>query len=310
MDRTTVERQRPLLRRRRAVPLALAVIAALAAVVAMPGASLASAPPPPAGFSTVWVDDFNGPAGTSPSGSNWRFDTGQGIFGTGEIETMTSSTNNVFLDGQGNLHLRAVRDSSGNWTSGRLETQRSDFEPPPGGVMRVQASIAMPNVNGSNGLGYWPAFWMLGGPYRGVYTNWPSVGEIDILENVNGRPSMFGTFHCGPTIPGPCNETIGIGSGERGCAGCLTAFHTYRVEWDRTVSPQQLRWYLDGSNYFTVSQSQVDPAAWTAATNHGYMIILNVAMGGGLTAGFGGGPTTSTVSGVPMLVDYVRVYQR
>jgi hypothetical protein len=38
-------------------------------------------------------------------------------------------------------------------------------------------------------------------------------------------------------------------------------------------------------------------------------VILNVAIGGGFPAAFGGGPTAETQSGVPMLVDYVAVYQ-
>jgi len=37
---------------------------------------------------------------------------------------------------------------------------------------------------------------------------------------------------------------------------------------------------------------------------------LNVAMGGGFPDAFGGGPTPATVSGVPMIVDCVRVYVR
>src|SRR4051794_24921282 len=86
---------------RRGVPLLTAVGVTLVLMLALPGALLATAPPAPASFTTAFVDDFNGAAGTSVSGTNWRFDTGQGIFGTGEIETMTSSTNNVFLDGQG-----------------------------------------------------------------------------------------------------------------------------------------------------------------------------------------------------------------
>lgn len=127
---------------------------------------------------------------------------------------------------------------------------------------------------------------------------------------MNARPSVFSTFHCGNDIPGPCNETTGIGSGERPCAGRLTGFHTYRMEWDRSASPQQVRWYLDGNSFFTLNQNQVDPTSWTTATSHGYMVILNVAIGGGFPGAFGGGPTSATVSGVPMVVDYVRVYQR
>jgi len=134
------------------------------------------------------------------------------------------------------------------------------------------------------------------------------VGEIDVMESINGRSSHFATLHCGTGIPGTCNETTGLGSGERACPGCLTTFHTYGVEWDRSTSPEALRWYRDGSVFFTLLQNQVDAWSWTNALNHGYFIILNVAMGGGFPAAFGGGPTAATQPGVPMLVDYVAVY--
>jgi beta-glucanase (GH16 family) len=270
----------------------------------------------PSEWTLVWSDDFDGAANTGVDAAKWLYDLGTSYpggapnWGTGEIESMTNSVANVSLDGAGHLRITPVRDASGKWTSGRIETQRNDFEPPKNGILRVEASIQQPDVTPTNGLGYWPAFWLLGGPFRGSYTNWPSVGEIDVLENVNARPSVFSTFHCGNGIPGTCNETTGIGSGERPCVGCLTGFHTYSMEWDRSVSPQQLRWYLDGNNYFTLKQDNVDAASWTTATSHGYMIILNVAIGGGFPGAFGGGPTAATVSGVPMVVDYVRVYQR
>ncbi len=264
----------------------------------------------------AWSDEFTGPANSAIDLTKWRHDLGTAYpggapnWGTGEVETMTSDLANVSLDGAGHLRITPVRSADGRWTSGRIETQRNDFEPPGNGLLAVEASIWQPNVTPTNGLGYWPAFWMLGGPFRGNYTNWPSVGEIDILENINGRNAVFAAFHCGPSIPGTCNEPTGLGSGERPCVGCLTSFHTYRVEWDRSVVPQVLRWSLDGNVYFTLSQAQVNAQSWTAATNHGYMIILNVAIGGGFPAAFGGGPTAETVSGVPMLVDFVRVYQR
>jgi beta-glucanase (GH16 family) len=222
---------------------------------------------------------------------------------------MTRDAANVSLDGAGHLRITPV-NTPGGWTSGRIETQRSDFQAPPGGVLAVEAAIRQPNVTPTNGLGYWPAFWMLGAPFRGNYQNWPRVGEIDVMENVNALGAVFSTFHCGTSPGGPCNETTGLGSGQRPCAGCLASLHVYRFEWDRGVSPEALRWYLDGVNYFTVRQNQVDAATWANATNHRFMIILDVAMGGGFPGAFGGGPDANTVSGVPMVVDYVRVYQR
>jgi beta-glucanase (GH16 family) len=293
---------------------ALGAAAALAAAVGLPAASMASVPPPPPGFTTVFSDDFNGQAGSSPSSANWIIDTGHGYpggpgnWGTGEVESMSASTSNVFLDGSGNLHVRALRDASGNWTSGRLETTRTDFQPPAGGVMRFQASIQMPDVNGSNGLGYWPAFWMLGAPYRGVYTNWPSVGEMDVMESVNAVGTEFGTLHCGTSPGGPCNETSGLG-GRVSCA-CWGQFHTYTLEWDRSASPETLRWSLDGVQFFSINSTAVDSTTWANATNHGFFVLLDLAMGGGFPAAFGGGPTGATVSGAEMIVDYVAVYSR
>jgi beta-glucanase (GH16 family) len=315
MDRASPERlERPFLRRRRAVPLGLALVAALAAMVAMPGASLAAAPPPPSGFTTVWTDDFNGAAGTSPASSNWIFDLGHGApggppnWGTGEVESMSSSTSNVFQDGQGRLHIRALRDGAGNWTSGRLETQRADFQPPAGGVLRFQGSIAMPNVSGNGALGYWPAFWALGTPIRSGGT-WPSVGELDFMESINAVATEFGTMHCGTNPGGPCNESSGIG-GTISCSTCWGQFHTYTVEWDKSVSPETIRWFLDGSQFFSINSTRVDSTTWTNATNHPYFILLDLAIGGGFPAAFGGGPTSSTTSGGEMVIDYVAVYSK
>jgi hypothetical protein len=48
----------------------------------------------------------------------------------------------------------------------------------------------------------------------------------------------------------------------------------------------------------------MDATTWSNTLQHGFFIIFDVAMGGG----FPGNPTKSTVSGFPMLVDYVRVY--
>src|SRR5260370_23851 len=137
----------------------------------------------------------------------------------------------------------------------------------------------------------------------------PSVGEIDIMENVNGLNKEWGTLHCGISQGGPCKETVGIG-GQRVCSPktCQAGFHTYRVDYDRSVSPEEIRWYLDGVKFWQVNSNQVDTTTWANALHHGFFIVLNVAMGGGFPAAFGGGPTDSRISGIPMLVDYVRVY--
>lgn len=288
-------------------------LVAAATTVAVPSAN-ASAPTPPSGWTQVFLDDFQGAAGSGVNTSNWQYATGKGYpggpanWGTGEIETMTNSTNNVSLDGNGNLRITPRRDASGNWTSGRIETNRTDFQPPAGGKLRVESRIQVPNVTGAAAKGYWPAFWMLGGPYRGNYWNWPAVGELDIMENTQGMNTVFATMHCGTSPGGPCNETSGIG-GNTTCSGttCQAGFHTYRMEWDRSTSVEEIRFYLDGVNFHTVRANQVDATTWANATNHGFFVILNVAMGGGFPDAFGGGPDSGTQPGHSMVVDYVQV---
>jgi beta-glucanase (GH16 family) len=299
-----------------------ALFAAAAAMVAVVSSAVftmqaeAAVPGAPAGMTTVFSDDFTGAAGTGLNRSNWLYDIGTGYpggaanWGTGEIEYMTDSTQNVYQDGAGNLVIKPIRDAAGNWTSGRVETQRTDFAAPAGGKVRIEARLQQPNVSGAAAAGYWPAFWTLGDAARPVGApNWPRIGEWDIMENINGRPSVFAALHCGTNPGGPCNETTGLTSGERACSGCNTGMHTYAVEYDRSTSPEQMRWYLDGNNYFTLNSSQIDATTWNNATHHGMFVILNVAIGGGFPAAFGGGPTAATQSGVPMIIDYVAVYQ-
>ncbi|MFI6208182.1 glycoside hydrolase family 16 protein [Streptomyces sp. NPDC051041] len=308
----TPRRRRPL-RRALVAVLGTLGLAVAGATVATPSAS-ASAPPPPSGWTQVFLDDFDGAAGSGVDTAHWQYATGTGYpggpanWGTGEVETMTSSRNNVSLDGNGNLRITPLRDAAGNWTSGRIETNRTDFQPPAGGKLRVEARIQVPNVTGAAAKGYWPAFWMLGAPYRGNYWNWPAVGELDIMENTQGLNTVWATMHCGTSPGGPCNETSGIG-GSTACPGtaCTAGFHTYRMEWDRSTSPEEIRFYVDGINYHTVRANQVDATTWANATDHGFYIILNVAMGGGFPNAFGGGPDGGTQPGHPMLVDYVQV---
>ncbi|MHB9857855.1 glycoside hydrolase family 16 protein [Streptomyces sp. YIM S03343] len=310
----THRRRRPLRRALVAVIGTLGLAAAAATAVTLP--ANASAPTPGSGWTQVFLDDFNGSAGTSVNTGNWQYDTGTSYpggaanWGTGEVETMTSSTSNVALDGSGNLLITPRRDSAGNWTSGRIETTRTDFQPPAGGKLRVESRIQMPNVTGTAAEGYWPAFWMLGAPYRGNYQNWPSVGELDIMENVQGLNKVWATMHCGTNPGGPCNETTGIGNSVA-CPNstCQSGFHTYAMEWDRSVSPEAIRFYVDGVNYHTVTASQVDATTWANATNHGFFVILNVAMGGGFPDAFGGGLDSGTEPGHSMVVDYVQVLQ-
>ncbi|MDJ0382030.1 acyltransferase family protein [Streptomyces sp. G-G2] len=278
-----------------------------------PGAPRPGTPVNPAGWTELLRDDFDGPAGGRPSGANWQYDLGTCYpgcpapqWGTGEIETMTDSTDNVRLDGKGALEIVPTR-KDGQWSSGRIESRRSDFAPPPGGVLRIEAFLALPDVTGPKAAGYWPAFWALGAPLRDGYTGWPSVGELDIMESVNGRDTVFGTMHCGILGGGPCQEPVGLTSGPQPCPDCRTGFHSYAVEVDLSPGAQEVRWSLDGRVYHRVNGARMDKETWKKAVEHGTFLILNVAVGGKLPLADGANVGPATEPGHPMRVDRVTV---
>ena len=205
---------------------------AAATATTSPGTAV---PPAPAGWATVFKDGFAGPADSAPSTANWFYDIGSG-YGTGEIEHTTSSTGNVYLDGRGHLVLKATR-AGGSWTSARIESARDDFQAPPGGELELTASVQQPDP--SNGLGYWPAFWALGSPMR-TGGGWPTSGELDLMEDVNGLNQASQTLH---DAAGSDGHPLTACQGKR----CESGYHTYSVIVNRAnTKAEYLQFQMDG----------------------------------------------------------------
>jgi F5/8 type C domain/Ricin-type beta-trefoil lectin domain len=278
------------------------VSVAIASVARAPAARADTVPPPPSGWTTVFGDDFAGAAGSAPSAANWFYDIGTG-YGTGETEQTTNSTSNVYLDGSGHLVLKAI-SNGGTWTSARIESTRDDFQAPPGGELEMTASIEQPNP--ANGLGYWPAFWALGSPMR-AGGGWPTSGEIDMMEDVNGLNEASQTLHDASNSPG--HALIACpGSGST----CQTGYHTYSVIINRTnTSAETLQFLMDGTVESTITEASVGTTAWQEAIDHGFFIIFDLAMGGNYPDGECNctTPTSATTSGASMSVGYVAVYE-
>jgi uncharacterized protein (TIGR03437 family) len=279
--------------------------AALFAAISAPAQSA----PAQTAWQLVWSDEFNGSAGSPPNPSNWNYDLGGGGWGNGEAETYTNSPNNVFQDGQGNLVIQAIRDSSGNFTSARLQTgapgastQTTDLSWQYG---LVEARIKLPF-----GLGVWPAFWMLGEDIASV--SWPQCGEVDIMEN-------FGTFNNNAsvnngTIHGPSSSAAGAPdyNGGDGIGASTTLpfgetvyddYHVYAVEW----SQNSVEFFVDGVSYETRTPAAL-PSGAPWVFDSPFFILLNLAIGGPST--FLGTPDASApFPNQDLVVDYVRVYQ-
>jgi beta-glucanase (GH16 family) len=253
------------------------------------------APTAAPGWRLVWADEFNAAAGTGIDSTKWKHDVGGGGWGNNELETYTNRTSNASHNGSGSLVITARRETftgidgiTRNYTSARILTA-GKFTPTYG---RIESRMRIPI-----GQGIWPAFWMLGNDIGTV--NWPTCGEIDIMENVGSSPStVHGTLH-GPGYSGasPMTATYSLPSGQR----FADAFHVFTVEWE----PNVIRWYVDGNLYQTRTPSSL-PSGTRWVFDHPFFMILNVAVGGN----WPGPPNASTVFPQTMTIDYVRVYQR
>ena len=269
-------------------------------LIAVFNATLASAQtstPAANGWQLFWSDEFNGAANTPPDPTKWNYDLGGGGWGNGEQETYTNSTSNSFQDGHGNLVIRALRDSSGNYTSARLRsglTTPTDTANVNWHYGKIEARIKLPF-----GAGVWPAFWMLGANINTV--PWPGCGEIDILENFGANIDNASTIH--GTIHGPNYQNTGIGAAyQLGAPQTLTAdYHIFSVEW----AQDSMRFFVDGTNYESLTPASL-PSGGQWVFNNPFFILLNLAIGGNAT--FLGTPTSGTPFPQEMLVDYVRVY--
>jgi beta-glucanase (GH16 family) len=265
--------------------------------------------------SVIWApafcQEFNATTPASPDSAVWTFDIGNSGFGNNEIETYcgppgfsgnpsgcptTITTSNAYIDGTGNLLIKAFT-TGGTWYSARLKTQGLvNFK-----YGRIEASIKLPDTTNQ---GLWPAFWSLGSNITTV--PWPGCGEADILEvwspMVLGGPGPNGnrsTLHTASTdgIGVQPNGQFTFPSGQAN-----TAFHTYGMIWSANMQ----QYYIDNPlkpYYIATTSNLASGDTWPFNLN--IFLLMNIAVGGTL----GGTPSASTPNPGVMMVDYVRQYQ-
>ena len=255
--------------------------------------------PGPDGWTMVWSDEFNDPAGTPPNQDNWAYELGDTTpdgkngWGNDELQYYTDDPANAATDGDGNLVI-TLTEADGSqecyygpceYESARLLTQnRFEFA-----YGRIESRLQVPD----GGDGLWPAFWSLGTDI--TYNPWPGAGEIDFMEYVSRLPNeIFGTIH-GPGYSGGASFGDIYDFGTRVDAD----YHTFTVEWE----PNLITWYVDGIQYHQATPADVSPNEWVF--DKPFFMLLNFAIGGN----FGGTVDPANVYPQEYLVDYVRLYQ-
>jgi len=250
-------------------------------------------------WTLTWSDEFNGADGSAVDSSKWVYDTGGNGWGNSEYEYYTNSTANSVQQG-GNLVITATTAGASShtcsypsngpcqYTSARIKTL-GKFSQQYG---RFEARIQIPE-----GQGIWPAFWMMGDNINQV--NWPTCGEIDVMENVGKEPSInHGSMHMPATGSSSDSQLTGMYTLPGG-AKLGDDFHIYAIEWSST----EVAFYVDGNLYETQTKAGTTGRTWEF--DHPFFILLNVAVGGT----WPGAPDSTTSFPQTMKVDYVRVYQ-
>lgn len=237
----------------------------------------------------VWSDDFDGAAGQAIDAAKWNYEVGTGDNGWGnqELQYYTEGTNNVALDGNGNLALTAKRETFGGapFTSARITT-KGLFEQAYG---RFEARMKTPY-----GPGMWPAFWLLGGNIDQV--SWPQCGEIDVMELRGQIPNKIaGSVH-GPGYSGG-NAVSSDFELENGRFDA--EYHVFAIEWGVDF----IDYFVDDFLYQRITPDDVD-GEWVY--DQPFYMILNLAVGGNYV----GFPTSQTPFPQTIEVDYIRVYQQ
>jgi beta-glucanase (GH16 family) len=274
----------------------------LAALLFLAPAAARAAEP---GWSLVWSDEFDAKAGSLPDPAKWRYDVGAGGWGNQELEhycapggaaPCDAKTPNAVQDGRGRLVIAAVRDSSGTWTSARLNTKGlAQFK-----YGRVEARLRLPAA-----AGLWPAFWLLGVDISTA--GWPACGEIDVMENVPaGVPGGLGPDTIKATVHGPGYSGVdGVGRTRTFPAGGRVddEFHVYGT----IRSPGKVEFYVDDASKPFLALTPADlPKGRRWVFDKPFFLLMNLAVGGSWPKD----PDAATPNPANMLVDYVRVYRR
>ncbi len=245
---------------------------------------------PPEGYELVWNDEFDG---DQINPENWTYDIGGWGWGNGEAQYYTDRPENARVN-NGLLVIEARQEQFENsyYTSARLLTQ---------GLQEFQYGYIEARIKVPDGVGTWPAFWMLGADFGRdtadpIKSNWPDVGEIDIMEYAGKEPDLvLGTLH-GPGYAG----AGGLTRWNRQDFAIGDDFHTFAVDWDE----EGIRWLFDGEEFYDLGPENLGGREWVF--DRPFFLIVNLALGGTI----GGVIGVDTEFPQYLYVDHVRVYQR
>ncbi len=260
----------------------------------------------------VWRDEFNG---NSLDDTKWDYYIGGWKDENQQVQNCyRRQPENVNVSG-GSLNLVGLykpgetctgNTKTGDFTSGFVQTKgKANFK-----YGYIEARIKIPKNKST-----WPGFWM--SPSDKKYGDWPSSGEIDIVET-KGSNLKFAASDAHwrkqsttPGVPGSHGSRQRVIPQNKFDSKDTSEWHTYGVKW----TEGKLEYYIDGEFHgeidgFKNNNSTGNP---NGPFDQEFFLRLNLAIGGNyIDAPWNDAHNSVGAANdfpATMSIDYVRVYE-
>ena len=260
-----------------------------------------SAPPKiDEGFKLVWADEFEKDG--KPNPKNWIFENG---FKRNNEAQWYQEENAYCKDGKLIIEGRkekkdnpTYKPKSKNWKEKRINIEYTSASVISRGLQSWQYGRFEIKAKIKTEEGLWPAIWFLG-----VDGEWPSNGEIDLMEYYNGKilaNACWGTKKRWNAKWDSFKKPV-ISFNDKKWD---EKFHIWRMDWDS----DSIKLYVDGLLLNTINVKKTINPTDKGPKNpfrQPHYILLNLALGGN-----NGGSLKKTTFPSKYEIEYVRVYQK
>jgi beta-glucanase (GH16 family) len=250
----------------------------------------------PDGYKLVWSDEFN--TDGTPDPKNWNYE--KGFVRNNELQWYQSNNASVkggllIIEGRKEQVANPNYSASGSdWKTTRQYADYTSTSMTTSGLQSWQYGRFEMRARIPTSAGMWPAWWTLG-----VSGEWPSNGEIDIMEYYKGN--VLANVACGTATRWTAKWDSSTKAISSLGSGWSSSFHIWRMDWDDV----NISLYLDDTLMNAVPLSSMLNSDGTSPFKQKVYMILNLAIGGD-----NGGDPSGTTFPVQYEVDYVRVFQK
>ena len=278
----------------------LAILAFLTAALFFPLGLLGQGSPVDDDYVLVWSDEFDKDGRPDPK--NWTFE--DGFVRNRELQWYQKE--NAFCEG-GMLIIEGRKERRDN---PNFERDSEDWKRKREFIEYSSASVKTKGLHSwmygrfevkariKTQDGLWPAIWFLG-----VEGEWPSSGEIDLMEYYNGKILANACWGAEKRWK-PVWNTKKIPVASFADPEWDQKFHIWRMDWDS----KSIKLYLDDKLLNSIDLKETTNKSDRGPKNpfrQPHYLILNLAIGGD-----NGGDPSRTPFPTRYEIDYVRVYQQ